>query len=285
MIVSSVFRPILELSIYHNYFLNEGQNNFWAMDAEEKAERLKSYDWREIFEVTPTIKTQNILQGQNMVFYASKSGFKLGIKVKPEDEKIPYISLSPETGLTFLIQIRDPYFWNYTGLQWDQDSLLYFSNKTPDLPEPFSFERILMIQQNKLVNGDFVIKGNNRIDLLDKYTHQPSINLAGLIHIQMKGDTGQSSLINNNGKLKNNLPHFKIHFDNQKTIWKYINKKKAIEMETKNALPLTKYGYIQLDPQSDLKSTPPDVENYALPNPNPYRITLESNKIYSEIFI
>ncbi len=236
-------------------------------------------------EIKPTPITNYVLQGQKIGFYSSPSGFRLGAKVNSEDDREPYISLSPETVLTFYIQIHDPYFWNYTNLEWGHDALLFFSNRTPQLPEAFSFERVPMFQQNKMINEDFVVKGENRNALLDQIAPHPNSNLAGLIHIQMKGDTGQSSLINNNGKLKNKPPHFKVHFENQKTIWKYIHRKEDIEMETKQAWPLTKNGFISLDPQSDLKSTPPHVEDFSFPNPTPNHITLKSNKIYSEIFI
>ncbi|RZS92517.1 hypothetical protein [Aquimarina brevivitae] len=88
------------------------------------------------------------------------------------------------------------------------------------------------------------------------------------------------------------VPSFKLHFDNQKTIWKFINKAAAEELETSSLKPLTLKGFIEIDPDTDI--TPPlpsDIEKYKFPNPTAdiiKSVTDENTNItttYSEIFI
>jgi len=88
------------------------------------------------------------------------------------------------------------------------------------------------------------------------------------------------------------IPQYKLHFNNRKTIWKYIRRSDENELETSSAKPLTRNGFIEIDPDTDFSSPLPlDIEKYTFPNPTADLIkqTTDVNTnittTYSEIFI
>ncbi|PKV49109.1 hypothetical protein ATE84_1126 [Aquimarina sp. MAR_2010_214] len=88
------------------------------------------------------------------------------------------------------------------------------------------------------------------------------------------------------------VPEFKLHFDNKKTIWKYINVATEVELETTVEKPLTIHGFIEIVPEDDLTAPlPVDIDKYLFPNPTAHSIKLVTNEntntiiTYSEIYI
>ena len=78
-------------------------------------------------------------------------------------------------------------------------------------------------------------------------------------------------------------PNFKIHFDNRKTLWKYINRKAGTIIETKTVKPLTRSGFVEIDPLKDFDPAEPAESQY--PNPSVKSILKIDSDYYSEIFI
>lgn len=285
MLINSVYRTLFKVTIYHGYFLNDGENVFLDLDGKERTEQLRDYDWRSFLRLQPSAATQQKLSGQKLFLKEYPTGFSIAIKVNEEDDKAPFVSLSPELDLTFLMYFGDPHFMNYTDFVRPENAMLYLSNKAPSLPEPYDFEPIPLSQPSGKVSDAYWLSGTNRNHLLNEIMGDDKRPLDGVLRIYMQGDTGQYNLISNQGKLKNTPLHFTLHFNNKSTIWKYINKAEGFETETKKAWPLTKNGFIQLDPQTDLKSPPAGADNYSFPNPVPGITISKANKIYSEIFI
>ena len=284
MIVSSIYKPILKLTIHHNYFLNDGEIPFTGMSDGDKRKQLERYDFNGFLAVNPSPATSSQLAGNKMIIKYYKDHIILALKVTAEDHKQPYIELSGEEAFVFTVDFVDPFFGNYTKLENSGAKLMYFSNKTPDLPDPVVFQAIHREQENEIITEEFLFSGDNKTALLEQSNVVQS-NPNGIIKLYLKGDNGALSIIQNNGKLKNNLPHFKIHFDNQKTIWKYIHHSAGFEVETKQEKPLTHFGFIQLESPADFKAPPPDLDKYKFPNPSARQVKKIGNKFYSEIFI
>ncbi|WP_186757795.1 hypothetical protein [Echinicola salinicaeni] len=284
MKVSTVFKPLFKITIHHNYFLNDGDEDFVDMEDDKKQAQLKTFNWDSFLKIEANHATSKLLFGHNIVVKTFPDHLVLALKVKPEDDKIPFIEFDKDEELVFELKVKDPFFWNYTNLPYSGEELLYFSNKAPLLPNPNNFKSIPKSQQKKLINSDYLFDSANKMELL-KQTGIGESEAIGIIRLHMQSNNTADSLIQQNGKLKNQLPHFKIHFDNQKTIWKYIHHKGAFVIETKDVKPLTQYGFIQLDSPSDFKGPVPDMEDYKFPNPNPLHIKSIGNKLYSEIFI
>ncbi|EAZ83091.1 hypothetical protein [Algoriphagus machipongonensis] len=284
MQVSSSFRSFLKLDILHSYFLNDGEKDFSSMNEEESKTQLKSYNWKDFLEIYPSQKTSHMMRGNKIFFKSFNDSIILAIKVESGTENQPFNELYEDESMTFLLSLKDQYFGNYTDLDL-ADQLLYFSNKTPVLPEAFTFKPIDRINQSGTVGEEYLYEGENKKHLLEEAHLNPGGGVLGIIQIYMKGDTPVLSLINNDGTLKNSLPHFKIHFSNRKSTWKYINLKDDFETETKKDYPLTKFGFILLDKKSDFISPPAHFEKYVFPNPDARRIKITPTKNYSEIFI
>lgn len=284
MQVSSSFRSFLKLDILHSYFLNDGEKEFSSMNEEESKTQLESYSWKDFLEIYPSAKTSQMMKGNKIVFKSYDDSIILAIKVESGTENQPFNELRDDESMTFILSLNDQYFENYTDLDL-AGKLLYFSNKTPVLPGPFTFKPIDRINQSGTVGDEYMYEGENRNELLEDANLKPGNRAFGIIKIWMKGDTPVLSLINIDGTLKNSLPHFKIHFSNRKSTWKYIHRKDDFETETKKDYPLTKFGFILLDKKSDFISPPAQFEKYVFPNPDARRIKITPTKNYSEIFI
>ncbi|QDH80423.1 hypothetical protein FKX85_15790 [Echinicola soli] len=284
MKATSLYRPVFKLSIYHNYFLNDGEVQFSNMTDNEKESQLKNYNWQDFMNITPTARTKDMLNGQLMIFKSFPNQLLVVVKVSPDDDRTPYVSLAGDQQLIFKLSITDPFFDNYTNLE-RAGALFYFSNKELMLPESHNFNTIHTSNQQATVTSRYLFDGENKGHLLEFLDKDESINTDGILHVYMQGDHTNKSPIINDGRIKNNLPHFKIHFDNQKTTWKYIHLRDGFETETKQEWPLTRFGYIPMDKPSDFKSPPADLDKYNFPNPSPQQIKFIANKPYSEIFI
>ena len=71
-------------------------------------------------------------------------------------------------------------------------------------------------------------------DLLSTLQSSEQQNVFGVISLTAKGDNSSEDIIDNSDKMLS--PNFKIHFDNRKTLWKYINRKAGTEIETNAAV-------------------------------------------------
>ncbi|WP_139062378.1 hypothetical protein [Aquimarina megaterium] len=128
---------------------------------------------------------------------------------------------------------------------------------------------------------------------------EKSKGLLGIIRLHTIGDNNMDLIEIDNSDpndVKNYLldptPYYKLHFDNRKTVWKYIKKSDDEELETSSVQPLTKNGFIEIDPDADIvPPLPLDIEKYTFPNPTADLIkqTTDVNTnittTYSEIFI
>ncbi len=285
MLIFSKYKTLFKVTIYHDYFLNNGEEDFMDLDEKQRQDHLKNYDWRHFLQVKPTGITKELMTGHKLFLKEYPTGFSIAVKVESDDEKQPFISLDTFLELTFTLKFIDPQFMNYTDFSWPDHALFYIANKQPDVPEPHSIDLVSLDESAHLVSENHWLTGENRTYLLSQMTKHQSGPMDGLFKIHLTGENGQYNVISNQGKLKNNPLHFWIRFKNKSTFWKYIHQSKGFETETKKAWPLTQKGFIQLDPQTDLKSPPAGADNYSYPNPVPGTTKSKANKTYSEIFI
>jgi len=150
----------------------------------------------------------------------------------------------------------------------------------------------------ELENDDLITDEGQRI-IDQSIQKEQGKGLLGIIELQMIGDNNTDIIeIDNTNPnevksfLLDPIPAFKLHFDNRKTIWKYIKKSDENELETSSVKPLTRNGFIEIDPDTDFSGPlPTDIDKYIFPNPTANiikEITDENTNItttYSEIFI
>ena len=64
-----------EVTIFHNYFLNDGESVFGNMNNEEKRNMIRKYDCEKFLTVSPSISTARILKNYKMHFKKNAESF------------------------------------------------------------------------------------------------------------------------------------------------------------------------------------------------------------------
>ena len=280
MSFSITYGLLFEVTLLHNYFLNNAEETFTGMSDTDKEKMLQHFNTDAFTAITPTLETYNELKNYKMVFKKTKTGFRVYIKVKETNETEPFIKIPVDLNLKFLIKIKDYQFENYTALDFALNQVFLFSNVRP-LTEPVSFEYLPKINDNKLISDDFLVSEETTANLISTLQSSEKQNVFGLISLNLQGDNSAGNIVNNLGEIVS--PNFKIHFDNRKTLWKYINRKAGTEIKTNTAKPLTRSGFVEIDPLTDFTPAQPPDSQY--PNPSVKSITKISSDYYSEIFI
>ena len=278
MSFAATYGLLFEVTLLHNYFLNNGEETFASMSAADKEKMLQQFDTDAFTTITPTLETNTVLKNYKMIFKKNKTGFGVYIKVK--DELDPFIKVPVDLNLKFLIKINDYQFENYTNLDFAFNQVFLFSNVRP-LTEPVSFEYLPKINDNKLISNAYLVSEETTANLISTLQPSEQQNVFGLISLTIKGDNSSGNIVDDLGKMIS--PNFKIHFDNRKTLWRYINRKAGTIINTINAKPLTRSGFVEIDPLNDFNPSEPAESQY--PNPSVKSITKINSDYYSEIFI
>ncbi|KAF2338323.1 hypothetical protein [Flavobacterium tistrianum] len=278
MSYSSTYGLLFQVTLLHNYFLNNGEETFTSMATDKKEKMLQQFSTDAFISVTPTLDTNIALKNYKMVFKKNKTGF--GIYIKLKDELDPFIKVPADLNLIFLIKINDYQFENYTNLDFALTQAYLFSNVKP-LTEPVSFKYLPKISDNKLISNAYLVSEKTTADLLSTLQPSEQQNVFGIISLTAKGDNNSENIIDNLDKMIS--PNFKIHFDNRKTFWRYIDRKTKTEIRTKTVKPLTRSGFVEIDPVNDLD--PSQLAESQYPNPSVKSITKIDSDYYSEIFI
>jgi len=278
MSFAATYGLLFEVTFLHNYFLNNGEETFASMTNADKQKMLQQFNTDAFLILTPTLETNTVLKNYKMTFKKTKTGFRIYTKVKDEFE--PFIKIPANLNLTFLIKINDYHFENYTNLDFALTQAYHFSNVKP-LTEPVSFEYLPKISDTKLISNAYLVSEETTAHLVSALEPLEQQNVFGVISLTAKGDNSSGNIVNNLGKMLS--PNFKIHFDNRKTLWKYINRKAGTEIKTNAAKPLTRSGFVEIDPLTDFTPAQPAESQY--PNPSVKSITKINSDYYSEIFI
>ncbi len=291
MAFSIKYIPLFKVNILHHYFLNKGMTEYQSMSDEEKDIQLELYDMDHIFNVQPDAETQQKLEGYNLVFKKSKTGFAIWTKVTGEDEDEPFISLENDLAFSFLIQIKESAFYNYTDLKIENAGDLYYLSNRRLASEPNSFPLIDKAAGNFHVDEDFILSESGFEDEMKKLRASEKMNLLALIRIFIKADNNALDITNAQDKIPEQAQEFEINIKNRETTWRYIfdsnqtvtggdDVKKengsSKVLVTKAEHPLTLNGFISIElggvelPNPGIRSVKPDIPN---------------NKYYSEIYM
>jgi hypothetical protein len=271
---------LFEVTLLHNYFLDNGTVAYTSMSAKDKEKMLQKFKSDSFMSIVPTLETNTRLKNFKMTFKPAKTGFRIYIMVKEDDAGNPFISVPADLKLDFKISINDYQFENYTDLEFAHKQIFLFSNVKPST-EPISFEYIPKINNNVLISNDYLVSEKTTMHFISELHTPERQDVFGIISLTMRGDNNSKDILNNSGKMTS--PNFKIHFDNRKTLWKYINRKAGTEIITNAVKPLTHSGFVELDPDTDFTSVQP--ENSQYPNPSVKSIIKINSDYYSEIFI
>jgi hypothetical protein len=122
------YAVLFQVEIGHDFSLNQGEIVHEALSLKQQQQVMAQYNLDSWLSITPTTTTVRTLAGQQMLFKATTSGFLVGVKLDPTVDLQPFISLPSTLKLTFALQVRDPYFFNYTALTGEALPFHWFSN-------------------------------------------------------------------------------------------------------------------------------------------------------------
>jgi hypothetical protein len=257
----------------------------------DKNTQLASYSVRNFFTIRPTRSTNQKLDGSKLVFKTTSTGFMVWSKVTEEDEQEPFIKLNDDFSLSFLIQVKDFSYLNYTGLKLeDSEKTYFFSNRRPPT-ESVAFSLIHVAETNTNIDDTFILSNDGATRQLAELTKDENYNLFGIIKLWMKGENSSLHITDATGNIPESETRFELFFGNRKTYWRYLfNNDQTVASEddveiengdaktliTKNEQPLTQNGFVSIE-----------LGGVELPNPDAKLIKPNStnNKIYSEIYM
>ncbi len=285
------YKELFKVNIHHLFFLNKGTDEYNAMTAANKLKQIESYNISEVFRIFPTSKTQNNLKGNHLVFKTQNDGFTVWVKVTGENDNIPFIELDDILSLTFVLQLKDSGFYNYTGLSMENVGMTYYFSNRRLITEPGSFPLINKVGDTNTVNETFILSEDGTKAEIAKISNKERDNLFGIITLFMKADDNDLNITDSEGKILNTSPEFEILLNNRKTIWRYIFdadqtvknsddvKKEGSDAKiliTKVEQPLTEKGFISLE-----------LGGNELPNPDKGLsiFNASDNNYYSEIYM
>ncbi|WP_109302607.1 hypothetical protein [Aquimarina sp. AU474] len=164
------YKPLIDIKIHHDYFLDDGTDKFIDLSDEQKKTQLAEYRFLDYLSVVPTLKTQIQLRNHKIVLRHSNEGFHLFVNVEEytkagETAKVycPKIQMEGELTLTFELRFSDPYFNNYTNdKDANENRYYYFTNTKPD-GEPNSFPNFFDASD---VHTKFLLKEKTSRELL-----------------------------------------------------------------------------------------------------------------------
>ena len=285
MFQTDLHRSLCEVSILHGYYLDNGLTDYDAMTATEKFKAMKRYNVLDIFNIVPTTETAKKLRNHRMLSVNSSEGIRLMITTKKTDS-LPLTGLADNEVFVFLLKAKNPSDFTYsTELLDDRSRVMFFSNYQPTelttvlTPVPLATD-------TKHADNSFLLSTLDSTKVLDLYVPEGERGgLTGIICIKTKGIGATRDLLTA-GAVKATAPKFKIHFDAKKTFWKYKKESVSFVVETIVALPLTKYGFVDINPVNAFTTATNATQRaYQYPNPSLGTIEITPSKTYSVIFI
>ena len=77
MSFATTYGLLFEVTLLHNYFLNNGEETFASMSAADKEKMLQQFDTDAFTTITPTLETNTVLKNYKMIFKKNKTGFNI----------------------------------------------------------------------------------------------------------------------------------------------------------------------------------------------------------------
>ncbi len=285
------YKELFSLKTLHLYFLDKGLVKFKSLNPEEQLHQLKDYNLQSVVKIIPTSETWQKINGHNLVLKILNSGFTIWARVAEENSPAPFISLHNDLSFTFILQIKDSRFYNYTDLNLANAGKLYYISNRRLESESNSFPLIDKAGGNFNLDEGFVLSEAGQKSERKFLQAGETGNLLGIIRIFMKGDKGSLHITDADGKLRAAAINFEIVLKNRSTYWRYyFNTSQQITgsddvrkengnskiLITKEPYPLTQNGFMSVE-----------LNKTKLPNPGIAIIKPDagSNKIFSEVYM
>jgi hypothetical protein len=255
------------------------------MTGTQQKESLARFDFREAVALVPTAETLEAMQGRKIQAVVGNEGIRLVVRTL--DDLKPVTGIEQDLVLVFALKIRHTRFAYFTDLVLDDpNSILLFANTL--IPGLATQDKLIpRLSETQLADDSFRLSAiDSEILFKSHFAGEDRHGLIGLVYLRVIGDTPNHGLLNVNGETKASPVNFKLHFGTVSTYWKYIKESDDFIAETDAALPLTKHGFIEIDPANDFTVAPPAAAlDYSYPNPLLESFEITQTKTYSVIFI
>ena len=138
---SIYYKKLFEVRVLHEYYLSQDSASpFFSLPDAARESILQSklfhnqYDIHQDLSIAPSAACAKLLRHYHIRFVPQKTGFFAGIRVNPDGAAFrPYIPLEQELACEFTLQIRNPYFFNFTNarLRANVPARYLFTNSDP----------------------------------------------------------------------------------------------------------------------------------------------------------
>jgi len=128
MAYTITYRTLFSLHCWHHFYLDDASGNFMGLPQDKRNKIANAYNLADFMEVKPTVDTLKIIQGHQLIFKTTPSGFLLASKADPSDVSKMFNPLSGTQILRFVVTTNRSEFHNYTNGPLKGQSLYYFSN-------------------------------------------------------------------------------------------------------------------------------------------------------------
>lgn len=280
------YKDAFQLTIFHGYHLDNGTKSYDSMTAAEKKVALSRFDVRTTFDIVPTVATTKVIRNHRVLPIKTQGGLVQKMQTESTTDK-PLTGLSDDTYFVYLLIAKNTSEFVYsTDLTEDRSRLLLFTNFQPTECVA-TVQKLPFLTDVTHIDDTFLLSATDTAALLDAYVPDDKpAGLIGVILIKTKGISATYDLLDGSGNIKATCPQFKIHFNAKKTFWKFKRPAISFVVETKIAYPLTKYGFVDINPQNDFTvPTTPAQRQYPYPNPSLGNLEIAPPKTYSVIFI
>ncbi len=183
------YKPLIDIKIDHDYFLDYGITKFENLSDDEQKVQRASYRISDFLSITPTLKTRQCLVDHKIILRQLDDGFTLLANVDQYTASnggatvfCPKIQPSKDLMLTFELRFTDAYYRNYTdSIEDEKNSFFYFSNTRPDGED----NSLPIFFKNKNKHTKFLLKPEtSRSIMFDIITNEIApINSLGLENI------------------------------------------------------------------------------------------------------
>lgn len=286
-----IYKPLFQVNIHHQYFLNKGDVRYTDMTNAEKEKQLTSFNFSNFFTIQATAETRHILNGHNMIFKTFNSGFTVWTKISESDDISPFIAIDDAMELSFLLKLNTPTFFTITDFEFENAGKLFFFSNQGLSSEAGTFPLIKKAGSTNSVNDNYALSAASALSEINQLSINEQENIFGIVRIHMKGNTNGLNVITGNKKIRSPFQIFELNFKNRKTTWRYYFKENqqvkntddvkkengsALQLITRKVQPLTANGFVSIE-----------LGGVELPNPNAAMVKpgTANNKIYSEIYM
>lgn len=165
MAVTVKYKILFSIDVLHHYFLDNGRQHFESLSADEKVKRLGNYHIGTFLELVPTSECQILMRNLQLIYKNTATGVIVGTRTTEAEDR-PILEIPNDAKFTFILKLRDGYFYNTTNLSLniDRNKVYFFSNLGQTSAETLNLSKAPTTFQggSTYESGKFVLSANGR---------------------------------------------------------------------------------------------------------------------------